>query len=128
MKSIKPGRGPSMKGFVMSIAMALFGLLWTILAFSMGGGIFGLFGVIFIGIAVYEAVYNYKNATSENRYSTVDIVDSNEESDPLNEKFGRDSVKNTPSADSRENNFCPYCGKKVEDSYSFCNGCGKKLP
>lgn len=124
-----------MKGFVMSIAMALFGILWTVLALSIGGGIFALFGVIFVGIAIFEAVYNYKNATSENRYSAMDIVDSSEESDPLNEKYGSDAVKNTPAAErtennrnTAENNYCPYCGKKVEDSYTFCNGCGKKLP
>lgn len=134
MKSIKPGRGPSMKGFVMSIAMALFGVLWTIAALAIGGGFFALFGVIFIGIAVYEAVYNYRNATSKNRYSTIDIVDSCEEGDPLNEKYGRNTVKNTPAVqmngvqDTSETNFCPYCGKKVGEAHSFCSGCGKKLP
>ena len=46
MKSVKPGRGPSMMGGVMSIFMGLFGLLWTILVASSGGGIFALSGVI----------------------------------------------------------------------------------
>jgi len=123
-----------MKGFVMSIFMALFGVLWTIAALAIGGGFFALFGVIFIGIAIFEAVYNYKNATSENRYSAMDIVDSREEPDPLNEKYGRKTVQNTPDPvtaskpDTAETNYCPYCGKKAEADHAFCSGCGKKLP
>ena len=67
MKSIKPGRSHSMMGVVMSIAMGLFGILWTSVAFSMGAGPFALFGVIFIGIAAAQGVLHYKNATGKNR-------------------------------------------------------------
>mgnify|MGYP006386566787 FL=1 len=76
MKSIKPGRGPSMMSGVMSVAVGIFGLFWTIMAASIGGGFMALFGLVFIGIAISSAVYNFKNATSENRYSAYDIVDS----------------------------------------------------
>ena len=89
MKSIKPGRGPSMMSSVASIGAAIFGLIWTIAAASMGAGPFALFGLVFIGMAVASGVYNFKNATSENRYSTYDIVDSTEETDPFNERFGK---------------------------------------
>ena len=40
MRSIKRGRGPSMMGGISSIFMALFGLLWTIIAGSIGGPFF----------------------------------------------------------------------------------------
>ena len=60
MKSIKPGRGPSMFSGVMSIFMGLFGLFWSIMALTLGAGPFALFGLIFIGIAVYSAIYNFK--------------------------------------------------------------------
>ena len=60
MKSIKPGRGSSMMGGFMSIAMGVSGLIWTVLAASMGGGLFALFGVVFIIIAIAQAVYNFK--------------------------------------------------------------------
>ena len=69
MKSIKPGRGPSMMSGVASIGAAIFGLIWTIAAASMGAGPFALFGLVFIGMAIASGVYNFKNATSENRYS-----------------------------------------------------------
>ena len=145
MKSIKPGRGPSMMGGIVCIAVAVFGLLWTIGASSVsssfggigtfhdpgfGGGIdaiFPLFGVVFIIIAVVSAVYNFKNATGKKRFSEYDIVDSREEPDPLNERFG-DPASLTHEAVPEADAFCPYCGAPAENDYHFCNSCGKKLP
>ncbi len=135
MKSIKPGRGPSMMGGISCIFVALFGFIWTILAASIGGGIFALFGLVFIGFAIVQAIYNFKNATSKNRYSSFDITEGNEEPDPLNEYFGNNSYhdssasSNTTSTQSdADSKFCPYCGTKVEGDYLYCNQCGKKLP
>ncbi len=138
MKSIKPGRGPSMMGGISCIFVALFGVIWTILAASMGGGLFALFGVIFIGYAIVQAIYNFKNATGKNRYSSFDITEGNEESDPLNEYFGNNSYYSSSSSNSTssqqphqssgDSKYCPYCGTKVEGDYLYCNQCGKKLP
>ena len=127
MKSIKPGRGPSMMSGVIGIFMIGFGILWTVLA-AQASGIFAIFGVLCICIAIGTTIYNFKNATGKNRYSTFDIVDSEEESDPFNERFGKtgnDSQKKDNNADNR---FCPYCGTAVEGDYQYCNNCGKKLP
>lgn len=132
MRSIKPGRGPSMMSGVMGIFVAVFGVIWTVVALNMGGGIFALFGVVFIIMAVVMTVYNFKNATGENRYSTFDITDDGEEIDPLNERFGRKrengGAGNTTADKSGGSAFCPYCGAKVEGDFEFCNKCGKKLP
>lgn len=129
MKHIKRGRGPSFMGGIMGIAMAVFGVLWTFIAASMGAGPFALFGVVIICIAVAEAVYNFKNASGNNRYSEYDIVDSDEEPDPLNEKYGKvQNVQKEQKPQQGENRFCPYCGTKVADDYTYCNNCGKKLP
>lgn len=135
MKSVKPGRGPSFLGGVVCLFMALFGVLWTVAAFSIDAGlsgvIFSLFGIIFVGIAVVNAIYNFKNATGKNRYSEFDITDGDEEPDPLNERFGsRSASKPTESKDDKKtkNKFCPYCGAEVGGDYTFCNSCGKKLP
>ncbi len=134
MKSIKPGRGPSMMSGAMCVAVGIFGVIWTIGAASIGGGLFALFGVVFIIVAIVNAVYNFKNATNKNRYSAFDIVDENEEPDPLNERFGGNDYtegsvySEYESGESGANEFCPYCGADVESDYVYCNKCGKKLP
>lgn len=64
----------------------------------------------------------YHNATADDRYSLVDKVDSDEETDPLNEKYSHkvdrgnksDSIQGTSVA------YCPYCGKPVEGDFDFC--------
>lgn len=126
MKSIKPGRGPSFMGGIASIAFGLFGLLWTVLVASSGGGAFALFGLIFIGIAVVNAIYNFRNATGKNRYSQYDITDSDEEPDPWNEKFGNIREEEKTSVTAAK--YCPYCGEKAEKDYKFCSSCGRELP
>ena len=125
MKSIKPGRGPSFMGGVMGIAGALFGVFWTVMAIAGGAWFMAPFGLIFIGVAVYNTIYNFKNATGKNRYSEYDIVDGDEEPDPLNERFGNPSPKMPQSGEIA---FCPYCGNKIEGDYLYCNRCGKQLP
>ena len=125
MKSIKPGRGPSFMGGVMSILMGLFGLLWTFIVASHGGGMFALFGVIFIVIAISQAVLHFSNATGKNRFSSYDIVDHTEEADPLNERFG--DVTNTKTA-SDSSRFCPYCGTINPQGVRMCACCGTFLP
>ena len=126
MKSIKPGRGPSMMSGVVGIFMIGFGILWTVIA-AQASGIFALFGVLWTGIAIVMPVYNFKNATGKNRYSSFDITDGNEEPDPLNERFGNPQ-SNTQKRDDTDNKFCPYCGNPVDGDFEFCNNCGKKLP
>lgn len=126
MKSIKPGRGPFFMGGVMGIAGALFGVFWLVMAIAGGAWFMAPFGLIFIGVAVVQAIYNFKNATGKNRYSQYDITDANEELDPWDEKFGE--KRQTEVSDSGINRFCPYCGAKAEADYEFCSKCGKKLP
>ena len=76
MKSVKPGRGPSAMGAAGSIIAVIFGIFWTIGAASMGAPpLFPLFGVLFVIIGIVQTVYNLKNATGKNRYSSFDIVE-----------------------------------------------------
>lgn len=127
MKSIKPGRGPSRNHAVSSIFAAVFGIFWTLTAASMGAFIMIPFGIIFIGIAIYQVVYHFKNATRKNRYSLFDITEEKEELDPLNEQYGIDQSDYEFST-KNDSNYCPYCGNKIKDDFVYCNDCGKKLP
>ena len=126
MKSIKPGRGPSMMGGIVGIFMIGFGILWTAFA-ARAGGFFALFGILWTCIAIAMTVYHFKNATGKNRYSSYDITEGNEEPDPLNERFGSSgsTVQNEAGSGS---SFCPYCGTPAASDYAFCRHCGKKLP
>ena len=126
MKSIKPGRGPSTLGTAAGIFAVLFGIVWTVIAGSMAP-FMAIFGVLWTAFAIVITVYNYKNATQKNRYSTFDIVTDDEEPDPLNEKFGekKEMSDNEPDGETR---YCPFCGTKAEDGYLYCRSCGKKLP
>ncbi len=138
MKSIKPGRGPSFMGGVGGLVAVVFGIFWTIMAFSMvsatGGAlsVFPIFGIFFIIFGIINTVYNFKNATGKNRFSTFDIVDSSEEQDPLDRYVRRDEIVANANDDDRDTasdvNFCPYCGTKIKEGFEFCAKCGKKLP
>lgn len=125
MKSIKPGRGPSGINFIGSLFAIGFGVVWTVVAGSMAatvGGflwLFPLFGLLFIGMGIVQAVYNYKNATGRNRYSVFDITEDGEEPDPS-------PCGGLPTGPA--SGYCPYCGAKAEAEYAFCRSCGRKLP
>jgi len=129
MKSIKRGRGPSMMEGIVGVFMAIFGVLWMIMAARIGGGFIALFGLVFVGIAIVNAVYSFRNAASKDRYSEYDITEGHEEPDPLNERFGSQPVKDFVNQnDGVESVYCPYCGTKVKQGYVYCNKCGKRLP
>ena len=115
---------------VMSVAMGVFGLIWTVMAARMGGGFFALFGVVFIVIAIVQAVYSFSNATRKERFSEYDVTSDGEETDPLNAHFGSNAQETHPhdGLDGGESAFCPYCGAKAEKTFVYCNQCGRKLP
>ena len=127
MKSIKPGRAPSMMSAAMSVIVGIFGVVWTIIAANISG-IMAIFGIIFIIIAIVQAVYHYKNATSQNRYSSFDVVDSAEEPDPLNNRYGQSSSSGPVSQEKQAASagFCPYCGTPMKKGFVFCPKCGKR--
>lgn len=120
MKSFKRGRAPSMVDGTVSVMMAVFGVIWMIFAVSIGAGAFALFGLVFIAIAIVQAVYHFKNATSDNRFSEFDITENEEEPDPLNRRDGT-------AKETHEGGYCPYCGAKTEADYEFCRSCGRRL-
>ena len=132
MKSIKPGRGPSAMGALGSVIAIVAGVFWTIAAFSMGApAFFPLFGVLFVIVGIVQAVYNFRNATSKDRYSVYDITDADEEMDPLQRRFGGMGAgegKFTCLGKDGVTHFCPYCGTEAEEGYAFCKKCGRKLP
>jgi high-affinity Fe2+/Pb2+ permease len=134
MRSIKPGRGPSLRGILGSAASILFGIIWIAFTVSIGGGLFALFGLGFIIMAAVNLIYNIKNAFNKNRYSEFDITEDGEEPDSFEQRFGRktDYTQNSSTAHSGDFNssqtlFCPFCGSPVKDEHKFCKNCGRQL-
>ena len=135
MKSIKPGRGPSMMGAAGSVFAGIFGVIWIIAAVSMGApAFFPLFGLIFAGMAIVNGIYHYKNATGKNRYSVADIVDSAAEPDPLAQHLAveqeapAEEEMQPAGAAGMEDGFCPYCGAPAAADFIYCKKCGRRLP
>lgn len=126
MKSIKPGRGSSMMGGLVGIIMICFGIVWTAVAAGFSG-FMAIFGVLWTCVAVIITVFNFLNATKKKRYSSFDIVDSTEEPDPFNERFGS-AARKVRSEKDLPGRFCPYCGAEAAGDFAFCNHCGKELP
>lgn len=128
MRSIKPGRGQSGIGAIVSVILVIFGIFWTIMAVKAGAPVFfPIFGVFFVLLGIIQAVYHFRNATGKNRYSAFDITEDGEEPDPLEERFGTDASREK-EPDGAGAAFCPYCGTRTEGTYAFCPRCGKKLP
>ena len=126
MKSVKPGRGPSAMGAMGSLVGVIFGVIWTGAAASMGAPAFFLaFGVLFILIGIVQAVYHFKNATGENRFSAFDITEDGEEPDPLDRRGRGDLGQEEPDGAYR---FCPYCGARFGEDFVYCAKCGRELP
>lgn len=129
MKSVKPGRGPSMMGGIGGIFAAIFGVFWIGGAASIGAPApFLLFGVVFVVAALAGAAYNFHNATGENRFSEYDITEEGEEPDPLERRQEHAvSLSKDAAGETGAGGFCPYCGAETGKDYTFCRRCGRKL-
>ncbi len=114
-----------------SIIGIIFGIFWTISVATMGAPVFfPLFGIVFIIMGCANFYYNYKNATGKNRFSEFDIVNKDEEIDPLEKHFNYTNDKSDFAKQNEskgEFNYCPYCGKSLESEFEFCPKCGKKV-
>ena len=135
MYSVKPGRGPSLMGGIVGIVVAVFGVIWTVRAISMGAPpFFALFGLVFVGMAIAGVVYNLYNATSRNRMSTFDVTTDHEEGDPIADALddggaSPQSPHSPPSKGPRKfpGEHCPFCGIKVAADFDYCPKCGKDI-
>jgi hypothetical protein len=130
--SIKPGRGPSAASAVGGIIGVVFGIFWTILAFTITADapwpiiriIFPGFGILFVIAGIASVFYNTHNATQPNRFSDLDIVPSDSEPDPLTPGRQRGgSAADEPTAAA----FCSQCGTGLRADDKFCSKCGAKV-
>ena len=113
MKSIKPGRGPSLIACIMDIIIGAYCILFSIIMFCFSGGdsigiVFVLFGVISIPITVISALNHFRNAIGKGRFSI----------DPLKDRLLNYKHEDITKGIS-DSSFCPYCGTKVMDNFEY---------
>ena len=100
-------------GAVGGIVAVVFGIFWTVMAFSMTrdspfplvGVLFPLLGVVFVVMGIINVFYNAHNAhnaTGENRFSEFDITSPSEESDPLDDFVKGNSTGNATDGEISE--------------------------
>ena len=116
-------------GALGSVIAVVFGIFWTVSAASMGApSPSPSSACCSLSWASSRPSTISKNAAGKKRYSAFDIVDGEEEPDPLNQRLaaspgGRGHVRTGGPL-----RYCPYCGAKLGDSYTFCGHCGKRAP
>lgn len=127
MYSVKPGRGPSAAGIFMGMVAALFGVIFTATAWSMGAPpFFTFFGIIFIVVALGSAAFHGYNAFARHRMSVYDITGPGQEPDPLDpsRRSPRSSPIRPPLPGEHRPAFCSNCGAKLDEDDNFCSSCG----
>ena len=137
MRSIKPGRALSFICGVVSAVFAVVGIVWIAMSASAGlSPFFPTFGAVFIVVGVLLAVYWFKNAFGQTRFSLFDITDGDAEPDPLNAYVGSRERRERERRETRAaetdsapkpGGFCPACGAKSDPGFAFCGQCGKAL-
>ena len=100
------------------VQRAVTGILFV--AVLVGGILYSpvTFGVLFMLLAVSNAIYHFRNAKKKNRDSLYDITDSAFEE----QERTHDAFVPTP-----ESHYCPYCGTPLVDGARYCQNCGQKI-
>ena len=108
----------------MSIGVAVFvlvfAIVWMVAAASMGAGIFAIFGVFFIGVAIAQIVAAINHATGKDSRSF------RKESPEQENRYAKPQDSNTTQNTAQA--YCPSCGAKVGSDFVYCGECGRKLP
>lgn len=113
MKRIRHGKEFLQRSGVMGIAMGVVFLGITIgFSVAVGDGIPLIMGLIFAAFSVGSGIHSLWHAGKEDRPSLYEITE--------------EPTKENPQ--SGETKFCPYCGTKAAENYTYCTNCGKKLP
>ena len=94
----------------MSLAALAFGVVWCLMALSMGAWVMLIFGIPFVGLLAYRLVMVAK------------LAEKNQDPMPQQEMDPWDQQPKT-AADG----WCPYCGASVENDFAYCPKCGRKL-
>lgn len=118
------------------LIVAGFGVLWTILAFSITADpprpiakiIFPGFGILFVIAALTVHTPENKNSDSGEspyRKSPVEQFEAKKTDSP-GEANRKEPPVQAPAPQPRQKKlvFCPYCGTAQDEDYKICESCG----
>jgi hypothetical protein len=109
-KERKAGKALGIGG---SIYGVVFMVIWCGIAASMGAWFMLIFGVPMLGFMVYRLIVILKKSKAP------------KEKDPWEQTQSTRTPYETN--ESRRDGYCPYCGRTLEEDFSFCPGCGRRL-
>lgn len=101
-------------GIFVSVFTIAFGMFWCIVAASIGGWIMVPFGLIFVGLAIYRLAVLLKLTKEEKKPR-----------EPWETPVH--SGENAPRKSNASCSFCPYCGEKTEEKFTYCPNCGRRI-
>jgi Short C-terminal domain len=123
-------------GIVMGVVTAGFGVVWTVMAAGIGGGLDGpgsimpLFGVLFVLVGIGVGAYTFLRATqleqAQQRYQRRRALIISGDDPPANEprrERGR-APSSTGIQDITEPAPCLSCGKTIPPGQERCPHCG----
>ena len=128
MKSIKPGRGPSLlSGIATLIGIAVI-ICFAAMAIKMRQTFFLIIAGFILLVYICFTIYHFSNAIKKNRHSILYIEDDRESnSSPSAEPKEPSALLNGKPIDGVAPRYCPYCGKDTESDFLYCKFCGRKL-
>lgn len=101
----------------MTVGSAIFGIVFLVIWTAIAPSFMKLFGLGGLAMMVYR-LYVLLQLSKEKEETP------SKELDP----WDRPAIEQPPREASGSNEFCSYCGQKVEDSFDFCPKCGRRLP
>lgn len=107
----------SISSLIISIIATLFICVWTFTSIIIGFIPFVFFGIVMLVVSIVNLVKVAKNL-HKGLSNEVEFIDDEYK---INHK---DYIYE----DKSDNNFCPYCGCKLQEDYEYCPSCGKELP
>lgn len=102
----------------MTVFVLLFAIFWCCAVASMGAWPMLIFGLLFIGIAVYRLVICIQMGKGKKENPSA-YSQPRQGSDPWERPAG--TTRPTGSG------YCPYCGTPTGEGFQYCPSCGRKL-
>ena len=93
----------------MAVFQIVFAVIWCLVVASMQVWVMLLFGLVFLGAAIYRLVILLQMTRGDNKPPRP--------GDPWEQ----------PRPAGKTGHFCPYCGAAVEGKFTYCPSCGRKL-